>query len=210
MPQFTFEDPSGKQHTIEGPEGSTREEAFQHLQTHLGGSQPAPSGGDDYRGKLTSAMDAAMKALMPSWNHNNQSYSPYKPAQPGNMPNDAINPVGNDAQMATALGAAGAAGMAPRIAAAAGGMRGPPGGPGAPQAPINMSKLPTQQAIQNNRGLGGPAPPSSPIGGNPGEVAQNQLLSQMVKEGASMIGHAVGGPFMGAAARFAPKILGMK
>lgn len=36
---------------------------------------------------------------------NAQGYSPYKPAQPGHMPNDAINPVGSDTQMATAIAA---------------------------------------------------------------------------------------------------------
>lgn len=39
------------------------------------------------------------------WQSPQPGYSPYRPAQPGNMPNDAINPVGSDTQMATAIGA---------------------------------------------------------------------------------------------------------
>ena len=203
MPQFTFEDPSGQRHTIEGPEGATKEQAFQILQQHLGsgGQQAAPAPGSDYHAKLSGALDAAMKHLAPSWSHNDPSYSPYKPAQPGNMPNDAVNPVGTDAQMAAAIPGAGVAKMM---------AQGPPQRlqPAPPQQPVNMGQMPTQQAMQNRAGLGGQMPPSSPIGANPGAAAQQGLLRQVAKEGISLAGHAIGGPVGGLAARFAPKVLG--
>ncbi len=202
MPQFTFEDPSGQRHTIEGPEGATKEQAFQMLQQHLGqGQAQAPAPADDYRAKLSGAL-TAMKALAPSWEHNQPGYSPYKPAQQGNMPNDAVNPVGTDAQMAAAIPGAKVARMM---------ANGPPGRlqPAPPQPPVNINQMPTQQAMQQRTGLGGQAPPSSPVGGNPGVSAQQALLKQVAKEGISLAGHAVGGPLGGLAARFAPKMLGM-
>jgi hypothetical protein len=42
MPTFDFTAPDGKTHSIEGPEGATREQAFQMLQLKLGG-QSAPA-----------------------------------------------------------------------------------------------------------------------------------------------------------------------
>ncbi len=201
MTQHTFEGPDGQRHTIEGPEGSSPEEAFKILQQHLGQGQPASSPADDYRSKLSGALDAALKALAPSWEHNKPGYSPYKPAQPGNMPNDAVNPVGNDAQMTAAIPGAGAARAAMNIPR--------PLQPGPPtQPPVNMGQMPTQQAIQNKAGLGGQAPPSSPINANPGASAQEGLLRQVAKEAISAGGHAIGGPLGGLAARFAPKVLG--
>jgi hypothetical protein len=41
MPTFDFTSPEGKTYSIDGPEGSTKEQAFQMLQTHLGGAKPA-------------------------------------------------------------------------------------------------------------------------------------------------------------------------
>ena len=38
MPTFDFKSPDGKSYTIEGPEGATPEQAFQILQTQLGGA----------------------------------------------------------------------------------------------------------------------------------------------------------------------------
>ncbi len=204
MPQFTFEDPSGQRHTIEGPEGASKEQAFQTLQQHLGQGQQqaAPSPADDYRSKLSGALDTAMKALAPSWEHNKPGYSPYKPAQPGNMPNDAVNPVGTDAQATVGIPGAGAVKAAMNMPR--------PLQPGPPQPPVNINQMPTQQAMQNRAGLGGQAPPSSPVSGNPGAAAQQSLLRQVAKEGASMAGHAIGGPLGGLAARFAPRVLGFE
>ncbi len=43
MPKFTFTSPQGKTYDIEGPEGATKEQAFQILQTQLGTEQKAPA-----------------------------------------------------------------------------------------------------------------------------------------------------------------------
>ncbi len=213
MPQFTFEAPDGQHHTIEGPEGASKEQAFQMLQQHLGQGQQAqaPAPADDYHAKLSGALDTAMKALAPSWEHNQPGYSPYKPAQQGNMPNDAVNPVGTDAQMSAAIPGAKVARMM---------ANGPPGRlqPAPPQPPVNINQMPTQQAMQNRTGLGGQMPPSSPVGGaatspqGAGNALQTQLLRAGLEHGANALGHAAGIPMVGtaarAAARFAPKMLG--
>ncbi len=214
MPDFTFQGPDGKQVTITGPAGSTREQAIQILNQHLG-SQPAgpqaeqPAGQasamtvdkDGYYSKLSDMLDGLRQQLAPSWNHNNAAYSPYKPAQPGNMPNDAINPVGTDAQMAAATGGVGAA------ARIAGNIPKPPQ-PG-PQPPVNMNQMPTQQAIQNNAGLGGRVPPSSPVGGNPGVTAQQGFLRQAAGEALKKGGDLLPFP-LNHAAKFAPRMLGLE
>lgn len=43
MPTFDFTAPDGTTHSIDGPEGATREQAFQMLQLKLGGSAPTAS-----------------------------------------------------------------------------------------------------------------------------------------------------------------------
>lgn len=40
MPTFNFTSPEGKNYTINGPEGATKEQAFQILQTQIGGGAP--------------------------------------------------------------------------------------------------------------------------------------------------------------------------
>ncbi|MHB9838527.1 hypothetical protein Q8F57_027235 [Paraburkholderia terrae] len=48
MPSFTFTSPAGKTYDVQGPEGATKEQAFQILQQRLGspaGAAPAASGG---------------------------------------------------------------------------------------------------------------------------------------------------------------------
>ncbi len=208
--KHVFVDPSGQKHTLEGPEGSSRDEAFKVLQGQLGGQQPAD---DSYQSKLTAAMNTAMKALAPSWEHNKPGYNPLKPADPNNMPNDAVNPVGNDAQMTAAIPGAGTARMA---ATMPGRLQAAP--PPPPQQPVNMGQMPTQQGIQNRMGMGGQAPPSSPVGGAPpgagagaGDALQNKLLnSGLFEKGAEQLGHMLGGPAGGMAGRFGAKMLGFK
>jgi len=43
MPTFEFTSPEGKKYNVEGPEGATKEQAFQILQTQLGGNTVAKS-----------------------------------------------------------------------------------------------------------------------------------------------------------------------
>lgn len=43
MPDFTFTSPDNKQYTVSGPNGATKEQAFQILQSHLGASNEQPS-----------------------------------------------------------------------------------------------------------------------------------------------------------------------
>lgn len=40
MPSFEFTSPEGKKYTVAGPDGATKEQAFQMLQTQLGGASP--------------------------------------------------------------------------------------------------------------------------------------------------------------------------
>ncbi len=202
MPQFKFEGPDGKQHTIEGPEGATEREAFQHLQAQLGGGQKAAPQ-DDYRSKLSAALDTATKALAPSWSHNDKSYSPYKPAQPGRMPDDAVNPVGNDAQMVTALGAAQAAG------GVAGGL-GAARAAGAAAPAVAKATAPPSFGAQMAQNVGRQIPAAAAAGPEGvGNVLQTSLLQSALQHGAGLLGHAAGGPLGGMAAKaVASKLFG--
>lgn len=47
MPDFTFTSPDNKQYTVSGPDGATKEQAFQILQSQLGASQPPAMSGKD-------------------------------------------------------------------------------------------------------------------------------------------------------------------
>lgn len=40
MPKFVFTSPEGKKYTVSGPEGATKEQAFEMLQRQIGGAQP--------------------------------------------------------------------------------------------------------------------------------------------------------------------------
>ncbi len=185
MPQFTFEGPDGQRHTVEGPQGATHEDAFKILQGQIG----AAPASNDYHSQLSGALNAAIKALAPSWNHNDPSYSPFKPAQPGNMPNDAINPVGTDAQMAAAIPGAKVARMM---------AQGPPTRlqPAPPQPPPSFGS----QMAQNVQ------PGATPVQ-QAGNGLQAQLLNAAKQHGGELAAHAFGGPIAGAAARFAPQVL---
>ncbi len=83
---------------------------------------------------------------------------------------------------------------------------------GSPVGKAVMGAAPAASAV---RGMGlSPQGPASAVGGaaNPGDALQNQLLQAGLQHGASAIGHAIGGPLGGmaakAAARFGPKVLG--
>lgn len=47
MPAFTFTSPEGKQYTVNGPDGATKEQAFQVLQQQLAGGTAQAAGPDD-------------------------------------------------------------------------------------------------------------------------------------------------------------------
>lgn len=49
MPTFQFTSPEGKSYSVQGPDGATPEQAFQILQTQIGGS-PAPAAGSSVAG----------------------------------------------------------------------------------------------------------------------------------------------------------------
>lgn len=55
MPTFDFTSPDGKTYSVDGPEGSTSAQAFQVLQTQLGGGAAAPDLGDN-RASMLSAL----------------------------------------------------------------------------------------------------------------------------------------------------------
>ncbi len=85
---------------------------------------------------------------------------------------------------------------------------------GAPTGRAMMGAGPAANAV---RGMGmAPvqgAPASSVAQGGAGDALQAQLLRQGLQHGASVLGHAVGGPLGGmaakAAAHFGPKVLGL-
>ena len=136
--------------------------------------------------------------LLPA--HNDSSYSPYKPADPQHMPNDAINPVGTDAQMRDAITTAGLGSI--------GGPRAnietpapPPAAPPAPPGPnpfqLPMRVTPSTQGMPAIRGPGGkfmpnpqanqpaglaptapqPPPAQNPFQGGPGGVPSNPITN---------------------------------
>ena len=136
-----------------------------------GGAQP--SGLGDLWGKALANLPEGVRSqaasLMPSWGHNDKSYNPLRPADPANMPNDAINPVGNDAQMVGAAASAGGLGVpAAAVRALAGAPKpAPPAGPSVPSVaapappPAMIKPGPTQ-------GPWGTAPAPAPVIRGPG------------------------------------------
>ncbi len=67
MPVFEFKSPDGKTYEVNGPDGSTKEQAFAHLQTQIGATPPAPKQETSqalgfYQG-LTKPLDNAARGL---------------------------------------------------------------------------------------------------------------------------------------------------
>ena len=60
MPTFEFTDPGGKSYSVDGPDGATPEQAFQILQSHLGGSSDAVDKSDP---RFSEGSMASAKAL---------------------------------------------------------------------------------------------------------------------------------------------------
>lgn len=66
MPTFEFTSPEGKKYKVNGPEGSTKEQAFQILQTQLAGAQAAPvSGAAAIPGASPEQLAAAARSAPP-------------------------------------------------------------------------------------------------------------------------------------------------
>src|ERR1700743_1004749 len=65
MPDFTFTSPQGKSYTVSGPEGATKEQAFQMLQSQISAgtakseAASAPRTPDGERSKFAATLDAA-------------------------------------------------------------------------------------------------------------------------------------------------------
>ena len=189
MTTYTITGPDGKDYSMDGPAGATQEQVIAQISKNMPQAltpqaampQPKPGGasegtqqhsdlGDLWNKAISNLPPGAQKyaaSLAPSWSHNPPSYSPYKPAQPGNMPNDAINPVGTDAQM---VGATAAAGGMSGLAAAGQNLQAraqanaPPPGPSVPSVappPPLVKPGPTQ-------GPWGIAPAPAPVIRGPG------------------------------------------
>ena len=96
--------------------------------------------------------------------------SPYQPADPQHMPNDAINPVGSDAQMQQAIMMAGSLrGALPKPQPAAlPALPAPTPTPPPNVPPVNMAQMPTQmsKAMEWAQNMG-TAPGTTPKGGFP-------------------------------------------
>ena len=64
MTTFTFTDPSGRTHDVEGPAGATQEQAFQVLQQRLGAAAPAPAALPPMDVDPSAGMNAGEKMLV--------------------------------------------------------------------------------------------------------------------------------------------------
>ena len=140
-----------------------------------GGAQP--SGLGDLWSKALANLPEGVRqqaaSLMPSWGHNDKSYNPLRPADPNNMPNDAINPVGNDAQMVGAAASAGGLGVpAAAVRALAGAPK--PAAPAPPAGPSPVPQIaapappPTMVKPGPTQGPWGTAPAPAPVIRGPG------------------------------------------
>ncbi len=219
MPQYTFEGPDGQRHTIEGPEGSSPAEAFKILQQHLGAGQAQSPG------LLKSAASGLIQGAGAPGDLSNSVLGNAPPQQPVDRDTyygklvDALNMARKHLEMPTTPQVGNAVGMQPTSPVTPaekvvqGGASMVPGAlmGGAPTGRAVMGAAPAASAV---RGMGmSPQGPASAVGGgggaaaNPGDALQNQLLQAGLQHGASAIGHAIGGPLGGMAAKFAPHVL---
>ncbi len=224
MPQFTFEGPDGQRHTIEGPQGATKEEAFKMLNQHLGGQAPPET-----PGLLKSAGSGLIQGAGAPGDLSNRVLGNPPAQQPVDQSTyygklvDALNMARKSLELPTTPQVGNAVGMQPTEPVTTGEkvvQRGASMLPGAmlggnPAGRAMMGAGPAANAV---RGMAmSPQGPASSIaqGGaaNPGDALQNQLLRSGLEHGVGAIGHALGGPLIGtaakAAARFVPKVLGL-
>ena len=237
MPQFTFEGPDGQRHTIEGPEGATSGEAFKLLQGHLGGAGAAAP---QTPGILKSAASGLIQGAGAPGDLSNSVLGNAPPQQPIDKDTyygklvDALNVARKHLELPTTPQVGNTVGMQPTNPVTPaekivqGGASMVPGAlmGGAPTGRALMGAAPAASAVRG-MGMAPQGPASSVAGGaNPGIAAQQGFLQQAAKEagqgagakaiqyGAGALGHLVGGPVGGAlghaAARFAPKVLGLE
>ncbi len=233
MPQFTFEGPDGQQHTIEGPAGASKEQAFQMLQQHLGGQ---PAGGPDSTpgsmratpGVLKSAASGLIQGAGAPGDLSNSVLGGAPAQQPVDKDTyygklvDALNAARKHLELPTTPQVGNAVGMQPTtpVTPLEKGVQGAanmiPGAlmGGAPGARAAMGAAPAAAAV---RGMGlspqGPASSIAQGAAGAGDALQNQLLRQGLEHGAGTVGHLLGGP-MGsmaakAAVKYGPKVLGL-
>ena len=221
MPQFTFEDPNGQRHTIEGPEGATSGQAFKILQGHLG-AQSSP-------GILKSAASGLIQGAGAPGDLSNNLLGNAPPQKPVDRDTyygklvDALNVARKHLELPTTPQVGNAVGMQPTnpvtpeekivqggASMLPGALMGGSGG----AARAAMGVAPAANAVRS-MGLSPQGPASSIVQGAtgaPGDALQSQLLKAGLQHGAGLVGHAVGGPVGGLIAKgishFAPKVLG--
>ncbi len=225
MPDFTFEGPGGKQVTITGPPGSTREQAIEVLHQHLGTQNQAP----ETPGLLKSAASGLIQGAGQPGDLSKSVLGNAPPQQPVDSSTyygklvDTLNSLRQHLELPTTPQIGNAVGMQPTAPvtgverAVQMGARAIPGMAmgGSMAGRAAMGAAPAANAV---RGMGlAPQGPASPVGGAPaaqipqvGNQAQAGLLRQVageaLKKGSDFL------PFpLNHAARFAgPKVLGLE
>ncbi len=224
MPQFTFEGPDGQRHTIEGPAGATKEQAFQMLQQNLG--QPAQA---QTPGLLKSGASGLIQGAGAPGDLSNSVLGNAPPQQPVDKDTyygklvDALNAARKHLELPTTQQVGNTVGMqpsqpvTPAEKAVQGAATAIPGAlmGGAPAGRAAMGAAPAVNAVRG-MGLSPQGPTSSVAQGaqGAGDALQSQLLRQGLEHGAGAIGHATGIPGAGTAAkaavRYLPKMLGFE
>ncbi len=224
MPQFTFEGPDGQHHTIEGPQGATKEQAFQMLQQHLGGGQAAP----ETPGLLKSAASGLIQGAGAPGDLSNRVLGGAPAQQPVDQGSyygklvDALNAARKHLELPTTPQVGNAVGMQPTTPVTGAekvvqsGASMVPGAlmGGNPAGKAMMGSGPAAAAV---RGLGmtpgGPASSVAQGAQGAGDALQSQLLKAGLEHGANAVGHAAGVPMVGtaikAAIKYGPKVLGL-
>ncbi len=225
MPQFTFEGPDGQRHSIEGPEGATKEQAFQLLQQHLGTGQAPQT-----PGIAKSAASGLIQGAGAPGDLSNSVLGGSPPQQPVDKDTyygklvDALNAARKHLELPTTQNVGNAVGMQPTspvtpaekvVQGAASAVPGALMGGGGATGRAMMGAGPAANAVRS-MGLSPQGPASSVAQGaasqGPGDALQNQLLKAGLEHGANAVGHLSGVPMVGtaarAAARYLPKMLG--
>ncbi len=222
MPQFTFEGPNGQRHTIEGPEGATKEEAFKILQGHLG--QPAAQAQPQTPGIAKSAASGLIQGAGAPGDLSNRALGNAPPQQPVDKDTyygklvDALNTARAHLELPTTKNIGDTVGMKPtepvttaeKVVQGGASMV-----PGALMggAPTGRALMGAGSAANGVRALGlSPQGPASSVTGGAGDALQNQLLRAGLEHGANTAGHIAGIPMVGtaikAAMKYGPKVLG--